>query len=89
MTYPNSYFTMATNEQENETNSEGRARKTNMLGNLKQYIKEFEIELEEGKYQRNISKAWNDWIENFEICLEIEEVEKSKWIKIMKLLKSA
>ena len=77
---------MATNQQENETNSEGRTRKTNMLGNLKQYIKEFEIELEEGKYQRNISKAWNDWIENFEICLEIEEVEQSKWIKIMKLL---
>ena len=89
MTYPNSYFTMATSQQENETNSENRTRKTNMLGNLKQYIKEFDLEIEkceEGKYQRNIAKAWTDWIENFEICLEIEEVEQSKWIKILKIL---
>ena len=73
---------MATSEQNSRA-------KTNLLGSLKYYVTEFDPNKEHNsdkKYRVNLNKRWIDWIENFETCLELEDVDNRKWLQIMKVL---
>ena len=63
--------------------------KKSMLGNLKQYIKEFDPQSggqENGSSAKNMHKAWKDWIENAEMCMELEEIEEGKKLNVIKIL---
>ena len=63
--------------------------KKSMLGNLKQYIKEFDPQSgdqENGRSAKNMHKAWKDWIENAEMCMELEEIEEGKKLNVIKIL---
>ena len=69
---------------------EGNASSRSLLGSLRQYIAEFDPN--KGTDQTgtngkiNLKKAWNDWINNFEDCLELEEIPVGKWLRILKIL---
>ena len=63
--------------------------KKSMLGNLKQYIKEFDPQSggqENGSSAKNMHKAWKDWIENAEMCMDLEEIEEGKKLNVIKIL---
>ena len=69
---------MATSE-----NSSGLTMKPSLLGTLKQYVQEFGPEKQ---LNINVSKAWKDWKKNFEMCMEIEDIQQDKKLKVMKIL---
>ena len=48
----------------------------NVLGNLKSVVGEFDVEQTENRI--NLDKKWNQWLENFEVCIEFEGVADEK-----------
>ena len=58
-----------------------------LLGGLRQYTREFDGIEDGGKSRTNLNKAWQDWNNNFETCMELEEISKNKWLQIMQILR--
>ena len=63
------------------------SEKRSTLAALRQYVKEFNpTEGTQEDAARNESKAWKDWIENLEMCMEFEEIEETKKLQALKIL---
>lgn len=63
-----------------ETNSAAKG----LLGSLRHYVLEFDLANKVN--QKNLGKAWQDWLGNLEACLQLEMVPRDHWKRIMMVL---